>query len=76
MHAATEYDVDNHRRLHWRTTFQGNPGPEYDADRENPTPWRPDTNGHGRVETAEVSPRSLSNAFHAEQLARGDMPKL
>jgi hypothetical protein len=76
MHAATEYDVENHHRLHWRTTFQGNPGPEYDSDREDPTPWLPDNNGHGRAKTGKASPRSLSNEFHAEQLARSNMPKL
>ena len=80
MHAATEYDVENHRRLHWRTTFQGNPGPEYDADRGDPTPWLPDSNGHGRDGNGRAaSPHAFSNEFHAEQLrhaSSGKAPKL
>jgi taurine dioxygenase len=81
MHAATEYDVEKHRRLHWRTTFQGNPGPEYSAQQENPTPWLPDSNGHGRTDGGGGlgEARSFSNEFHAEQVgavSRGAKPKL
>ena len=75
MHAATEYDVENHRRLHWRTTFQGNPGPEYDADRAFLTPWLADSNGHGRKEDNRASPQSFSNKFHAEQLKHASSSK-
>ena len=38
LHAATWYDAENHKRLMWRTTVMGNPGPEY---HEEPKSWIP-----------------------------------
>lgn len=38
IHSATWFDANRHRRVMWRTTVRGNPGPDYDGERAS---WLP-----------------------------------
>jgi len=35
VHAATWFDADHERRLMWRTTVSGNPGPAYAGEKKS-----------------------------------------
>ncbi len=43
VHAATWFDAAAHKRLMWRTTVSGNPGPAYDGEKKS---WMPDSAAH------------------------------